>query len=83
MPIRTDPVLSEEDWQLRLDAPEDGPGVGTLTLDHPQKLNVWSREATRQFGLLADRARFVNRIRVLLVQAMVSSSCSWSANCVR
>jgi hypothetical protein len=34
MPIRTDPVLPEEDWQLRLDVPEDGSGVGTLTLDY-------------------------------------------------
>ena len=24
MPIRTDPVLPEEDWQLRLDVLEDG-----------------------------------------------------------
>jgi hypothetical protein len=55
MPIRTDPVLPEEDWQLRLEAPEDGSGVGTLTLAYPEKLNMWSWEATRQLGVLADR----------------------------
>jgi len=27
-------VLPEDDWQLRLDAPEDGSGIGILTLDY-------------------------------------------------
>jgi enoyl-CoA hydratase/carnithine racemase len=76
MPIRTDPVLPEEDWQLRLEAPEDGSGVGTLTLDYPEKLNMWSWEATRQLGVLADRARFDDRIRVLLVKAEGRAFCA-------
>ena len=76
MPIRTDPVLPEEDWQLRLDVPEDGSGVGTLTLDYPEKLNMWSWEATRQLGVLADRARFDDRIRVLLVKAEGRAFCA-------
>ena len=41
MPIRTEPVLPEDDWQLRLEPPTDGSGVGTLTLDYPEKLNMW------------------------------------------
>ena len=69
MPIRTEPVLPEDDWQLRLDPPTDGSGIGTLTLDYPEKLNMWSWEATRQLGALADRARFDDRIRVLVVKA--------------
>ena len=62
MPIRTDPVLPEEDWPLRLDVPEDGSSVGTLTLAYPAKLDMWSWEATRQLGVLADGVRFDDRI---------------------
>ena len=76
MPIRTEPVLPEEDWQLRLESPSDGSGVGTLTLDYPEKLNMWSWEATRQLGVLADRARFDDRIRVLLVKAEGRAFCA-------
>jgi hypothetical protein len=52
-------VLPEEDWQLRLDPPQDGAGIGTLTLDYPEKLNMWSWEATRQLGVLAGSARLM------------------------
>jgi enoyl-CoA hydratase/carnithine racemase len=76
MPIRTEPVLPEEDWQLRLDPPQDGSGIGTLTLDYPEKLNMWSWEATRQLGVLADRARFDDRIRVLVVKAEGRAFCA-------
>jgi enoyl-CoA hydratase len=76
MPIRTDPVLPEDDWQLRLDPPTDGSGVGTLTLAYPEKLNMWSWEATRQLGVLADRARFDDRIRVLVVKSEGRAFCA-------
>ena len=76
MPIRTDPVLPEDEWQLRLEPPTDGSGIGTLTLDHPEKLNAWSWEATRQLGVLADRARFDDRIRVLLLKAEGRAFCA-------
>ena len=76
MPIRTEPVLPEDDWQLRLDPPTDGSGIGTLTLDYPEKLNMWSWEATRQLGALADRARFDDRIRVLVVKAEGRAFCA-------
>jgi len=76
MPIRTDPVLPEDEWQLRLDVPTDGSGVGTLTLAYPEKLNAWSWEATRQLGVLADRVRFDDRIRVLVVKAEGRAFCA-------
>ena len=76
MPIRTEPVLPEDDWQLRLDPPTDGSGIGTLTLDYPEKLNMWSWEATRQLGVLADRARFDDRIRVLVVKGEGRAFCA-------
>jgi enoyl-CoA hydratase/carnithine racemase len=76
MPIRTEPVLPEDQWQLRLHPPTDGSGIGTLTLDYPDKLNAWSWEATRQLGVLAERARFDDRIRVLLVKAEGRAFCA-------
>jgi enoyl-CoA hydratase len=76
MPIRTEPVLPEDEWQLRLEPPSDGSGIGTLVLDYPDKLNAWSWEATRQLGALADRARFDDRIRVLLVRAEGRAFCA-------
>ena len=76
MTIRTDPILPEDEWQLRLEPPTDGSGIGTLTLDHPGKLNAWSWEATRQLGVLAERARFDDRIRVLLVKAEGRAFCA-------
>lgn len=76
MPIRTEPVLPEEDWQLRLEPPIDGSGVGTLTLDYPEKLNMWSWEATRQLGVLAERVRFDDRFRALVVKAEGRAFCA-------
>ena len=76
MPIRTEPVLPEKDWQLRLEPPTDGSGIGTLTLDYPEKLNMWSWEATRQLGVLADRVRFDDRIRVLLLRGEGRAFCA-------
>ena len=76
MTIRTDPILPEDEWQLRLEPPTDGSGIGTLTLDNAEKLNAWSWEATRELGVLAERARFNDRIRVLLVKAEGRAFCA-------
>jgi enoyl-CoA hydratase len=76
MAIRTEPVLPEDDWQLKLEPPTDGSGVGTLTLAYPEKLNMWSWEATRQLGVVADRIRFNDDIRVLLVKAEGRAFCA-------
>ena len=40
MPIRTQPVLPEDEWLVQLEVGEGG--IGYLTLSNPEKLNVWS-----------------------------------------
>ena len=74
MPIRTEPVLPEDEWQLSLEI-EPG-GIATLTNNLPDKLNAWSWEATRQLGVLADRIRFNDDIRVLVVKAEGRAFCA-------
>ncbi|MFG3363901.1 enoyl-CoA hydratase/isomerase family protein [Streptomyces sp. NPDC048156] len=60
--------------RLRLDV-EDG-GIGVLTLCRPEKLNAWSWESSRQLGLLADRIRFDDTIRVVLLRAEGRAFCA-------
>jgi enoyl-CoA hydratase/carnithine racemase len=74
MPIRTEPVMAEDEWQLKLEVLPGG--IGTLTLDYPEKLNAWSWEATRQLGVLADRIRFNDDIRVLVVKGEGRAFCA-------
>jgi enoyl-CoA hydratase len=74
MPIRTEPVLPEDEWQLTLDIGSDG--IATLTNSLPDKLNAWSWEATRQLGILADRIRFNDDIRVLVVKGEGRAFCA-------
>ncbi|QEV16736.1 enoyl-CoA hydratase/isomerase family protein [Streptomyces alboniger] len=59
--------------RLRLDV-EDG--VGILTLCRPGKLNAWSWESTRQLGLFADRIRFDDSIRAVLLRAEGRAFCA-------
>lgn len=73
MGIRTEPVLPESEWQLRLEV--DG-SIGILTLCWPEKLNAWSWEASRQLGVLADRIRFDDRIRVVVLRAEGRAFCA-------
>ncbi|MEU5984103.1 enoyl-CoA hydratase/isomerase family protein [Streptomyces sp. NPDC047434] len=61
----------EERLSLRV---EDG--IAVLTLCRPEKLNGWSWEASRQLGVLADRIRFDERVRVVLVRAEGRSFCA-------
>ncbi|MFF5932307.1 enoyl-CoA hydratase/isomerase family protein [Streptomyces sp. NPDC012508] len=51
-------------------------GVGFLTLCRPEKLNGWSWEASRQLGLMADRIRFDERVRVVLLRAEGRAFCA-------
>ncbi|MFF9909360.1 enoyl-CoA hydratase/isomerase family protein [Streptomyces sp. NPDC013457] len=51
-------------------------GVGVLTLCRPEKLNGWSWEASRQLGLMADRIRFDERVRVVLLRAEGRAFCA-------
>ncbi len=73
MPLRMDPAEPEPDWMLRLDAAE---GIATLTLDHPDKLNAWSWEASRQLGKRADQIRFDDSVRVVVVRAEGRAFCA-------
>jgi len=73
MPFRTSPVVAEDDWVLRLEVDD---GVGILTLDHPDKLNAWSWEASRQLGARADQIRFDDRIRVVVLRGEGRAFCA-------
>jgi enoyl-CoA hydratase len=74
--FRTEPLLDEKDWQLRLEVGERGPGIGTLILDRPDQLNAWSWEASRQLGRIVERIRFDERIRVLVVRGEGRAFCA-------
>ncbi|MEV7281547.1 enoyl-CoA hydratase/isomerase family protein [Streptomyces sp. NPDC093111] len=61
----------EERLTLRV---EDG--IGVVTLCRPDKLNGWSWEASRQLGLVADRIRFDERVRAVLLRAEGRAFCA-------
>ncbi|MGX1671155.1 enoyl-CoA hydratase/isomerase family protein [Streptomyces sp. NPDC055400] len=65
---------SDGERRLRLDVEEGG--IGVLTLCRPGKLNAWSWESSRQLGLHADRIRFDDRIRVVLLRAEGRAFCA-------
>jgi enoyl-CoA hydratase len=71
--LRTEPRVDEADWMLRLSVEE---GIATLTLDHPDKLNAWSWEATRQLGKRADEIRFNDDIRVVVLRGEGRAFCA-------
>ncbi|MEV1024869.1 enoyl-CoA hydratase/isomerase family protein [Streptomyces sp. NPDC050264] len=60
--------------RLRLEVEEGG--IGVLTLCRPAKLNAWSWESSRQLGVLADRIRFDDRVRVVLLRAEGRAFCA-------
>jgi enoyl-CoA hydratase len=68
---RTDVPEGEE--RLRLDVVD---GIGVLTLCRPEKLNAWSWEATRQLGLFAERIRFDESVRAVLLRAEGRAFCA-------
>ncbi|MYT71913.1 MULTISPECIES: enoyl-CoA hydratase/isomerase family protein [unclassified Streptomyces] len=67
-------IPDDDERRLRLDVEKDG--IGVLTLCRPAKLNAWSWESTRQLGVLADRIRFDDRIRVVLLRAEGRAFCA-------
>ncbi|WP_199550664.1 enoyl-CoA hydratase/isomerase family protein [Streptomyces sp. N35] len=69
----TSTEIAEGEERLRLDI-EDG--LGILTLCRPDKLNAWSWESTRQLGLFADRIRFDDSIRAVLLRAEGRAFCA-------
>ncbi|MER7176527.1 enoyl-CoA hydratase/isomerase family protein [Streptomyces mesophilus] len=69
----TSTEIAEGEERLRLDV--EG-GVGVLTLCRPDKLNAWSWESTRQLGLFADRIRFDDSIKAVLLRAEGRAFCA-------
>jgi len=50
--------------------------VATLVLNRPEKLNAWSWESARQLAAHADRIRFDDSIRVVVVRAAGRAFCA-------
>ncbi|MFI6470160.1 enoyl-CoA hydratase/isomerase family protein [Streptomyces sp. NPDC050516] len=66
--------VAEGEERIRLDV--TGSGVGVLSLCRPDRLNGWSWESSRQLGLLADRIRFDESVRVVLLRAEGRAFCA-------
>ncbi|WP_234386610.1 enoyl-CoA hydratase/isomerase family protein [Streptomyces sp. ERV7] len=64
------------DGEERIRLEVTGRGLGVLTLCRPEKLNGWSWESSRQLGLLADRIRFDDEIRAVLLRAEGRAFCA-------
>jgi enoyl-CoA hydratase/carnithine racemase len=58
-----------------MDLEKDG-GVATIVLNRPEKLNAWSWESARQITALADRIRFDDDVRVVIVRAEGRAFCA-------
>lgn len=65
--------IPEGEERLRLHVAD---GIGHLTLCRPDRLNGWSWESTRQLGIMADRIRFDDTIRVVLLRAEGRAFCA-------
>ncbi|MER7664228.1 enoyl-CoA hydratase/isomerase family protein [Streptomyces sp. NPDC096193] len=68
-----DREIAEGEERIRLDIAD---GVGVLTLCRPGTLNGWSWESTRQLGLMADRIRFDDSVRAVLLRAEGRAFCA-------
>ncbi|MFI7361652.1 enoyl-CoA hydratase/isomerase family protein [Streptomyces sp. NPDC050149] len=51
-------------------------GVGVLTLSRPEQLNGWSWESSRQLGIMADRLRFDDSVRAVLLRGEGRAFCA-------
>nr|WSW64958.1 enoyl-CoA hydratase/isomerase family protein [Streptomyces sp. NBC_00995] len=51
-------------------------GVGLLTLCRPRRLNGWSWESSRQLGIMADRIRFDDSVRAVLLRGEGRAFCA-------
>jgi len=58
-----------------MDLEIDG-AVATIVLDRAEKLNAWSWESARQITALADRIRFDDALRVVIVRAEGRAFCA-------
>jgi enoyl-CoA hydratase/carnithine racemase len=59
---------------LKLEVHDDG--IAELILNHPEKLNAWSWEASRQLGVRADQIRFDDSVRVVVLRAEGRAFCA-------
>ncbi|MCX5387132.1 enoyl-CoA hydratase/isomerase family protein [Streptomyces sp. NBC_00083] len=66
--------VADGEERIRLDVTASG--IGVLTLCRPEKLNGWSWESSRQLGLLADRIRFDDSVRAVLLRAEGRAFCA-------
>ncbi|MCT9092287.1 enoyl-CoA hydratase/isomerase family protein [Streptomyces sp. ASQP_92] len=66
--------VAEGEERIRLDVTASG--IGVLTLCRPDRLNGWSWESSRQLGLLADRLRFDESVKVVLLRAEGRAFCA-------
>src|SRR5580698_10259042 len=71
--LRTEPRIDEPDWMLKLAVSD---GIAVLTLAHPDKLNAWSWEATRQLGKRADEIRLMDDVRVVVIRGEGRAFCA-------
>ncbi|MFF1480840.1 enoyl-CoA hydratase/isomerase family protein [Streptomyces sp. NPDC058301] len=69
-----DREIRDGEERMRLEVTAQG--LGILTLCRPEKLNGWSWESSRQLGLLADRIRFDDAIRAVLLRADGRAFCA-------
>lgn len=69
-----DREIRDGEERMRLDVTEHG--IGVLSLCRPATLNGWSWESSRQLGLLADRIRFDDTIRAVLLRAEGRAFCA-------
>ncbi|MFI8104467.1 enoyl-CoA hydratase/isomerase family protein [Streptomyces sp. NPDC086023] len=65
--------IAEGEERIRLDVADH---LAVLTLCRPAKLNGWSWESTRQLGLFADRIRFDDSVRAVLLRAEGRAFCA-------
>ena len=52
------------------------PPLAFIVLNHPEKLNAWSWESARQITAIAERLRFDDGIRVVIVRAEGRAFCA-------
>ena len=73
--VRTEPAVPESEFDLRL-TPAESDGVAFLTLCRPERLNAWSWETSRHLGVLADKIRFDDSIRAVVVEGEGRAFCA-------
>jgi enoyl-CoA hydratase/carnithine racemase len=74
----SDPTLApgaDSEAPSYIDLEREGP-IATLVLNRPEKLNAWSWESARQLAAHADRLRFDDSVRVVVLRAEGRAFCA-------